>query len=167
MKWCYWHTHTHSVWKCQVRPCYWPGTAVNSHMASPVPNLYRMSASRRHGSARERQILTELQLIIAIPTESGYEVSVLLKGKRSSILAFTRCPSDARVIYKSMWPRHSWSGKSLVSHRGRPGSPPGLVKWDLWWTKWRRGRFSPSTSVSSAKTVHSTNFFIITITRGN
>jgi hypothetical protein len=41
----------------------------------------------------------------------------------------------------------------------------GLVKWDLWWTKWRRGRFSPSTSVSPA--IHSTKFSILTtITRG-
>jgi hypothetical protein len=38
---------------------------------------------------------------------------------------------------------------------------------DLWWTKWRRDRFSPSTSVFPAKTVHSTNFSIITITRGS
>jgi hypothetical protein len=45
----------------------------------------------------------------------------------------------------------------------------------LWWTKWRLGRFSPITSVSPAKTVHSTNFYIIiiiiiiiiTITRGS
>jgi hypothetical protein len=37
-----------------------------------------------------------------------------------------------------------------------------LVKWDLWWTKWRRGRFSPSTSVSPA--IHSTKFSILTIT---
>jgi hypothetical protein len=34
----------------------------------------------------------------------------------------------------------------------------------LWWTKWRRGRFSPSTSVSPA--IHSTKFSILTITRG-
>jgi hypothetical protein len=27
-------------------------------------------------------------------------------------------------------------------------SIPGLVKWDMWWTKWRWGGFSPSTSVS-------------------
>jgi hypothetical protein len=33
----------------------------------------------------------------------------------------------------------------------------------LWWTKWRRGRFSPSTSVSPA--IHSTKFSIFTITR--
>jgi hypothetical protein len=36
------------------------------------------------------------------------------------------------------------------------GSNPGLVMWDLWWTKGRRGRFSPSTSVSPAN-LHSTN----------
>jgi hypothetical protein len=35
-------------------------------------------------------------------------------------------------------------------------SSPGLVMWDLWWTKWRQGRFSPSTSVSPAN-LHSTN----------
>jgi hypothetical protein len=34
---------------------------------------------------------------------------------------------------------------------------------DLCWTKWRLGRFSPSTSVSPAKTIHSTNFSIIII----
>jgi hypothetical protein len=43
---------------------------------------------------------------------------------------------------------------------------PGSGKWNLWWTKWRRGRFSPRTSVSPAKTIHSTNFSILTITRG-
>jgi hypothetical protein len=30
----------------------------------------------------------------------------------------------------------------LASHHGSPGSTPGLVKWDLWWTKWHWGRFS-------------------------
>jgi hypothetical protein len=48
----------------------------------------------------------------------------------------------------------------------RPGFAPGSDKWNLWWTKWRRSRFSPSISVSPAKTVHSTNFSILTITRG-
>jgi hypothetical protein len=42
---------------------------------------------------------------------------------------------------------------------------PGLAKWDLWWTKWRWGRFSPSTSVSPAN-LHSTKFSIIIIIRG-
>jgi hypothetical protein len=46
----------------------------------------------------------------------------------------------------------------------RSGFALGSHKWDLWWTKWRRGRFSPSTSISPAKTIHSTNFSIIIIT---
>jgi hypothetical protein len=37
--------------------------------------------------------------------------------------------------------------------------------WDLWWTKWRWGRFSSSTSVSPAN-LHSTNFSTIIIIRG-
>jgi hypothetical protein len=36
-----------------------------------------------------------------------------------------------------------------------PGSSPGQVIWDLWWTKRHWSRFSPSTSVSPAK--HSTD----------
>jgi hypothetical protein len=39
---------------------------------------------------------------------------------------------------------------------------PGLVMWDLWWTKWRWGRFSPSTSVSPAN-LHSINCSTITL----
>jgi hypothetical protein len=42
------------------------------------------------------------------------------------------------------------------------GSSPGLVMWDLWWTKWRWGWFSPSTSVSPAN-LHSTNCSTITL----
>jgi hypothetical protein len=37
----------------------------------------------------------------------------------------------------------------------------GLVMWDVWWTKWRWGMFSSSTSVSLAN-LHSTNFSTIT-----
>jgi hypothetical protein len=51
------------------------------------------------------------------------------------------------------------------SHCGGPGSSPGLVKWDLWWTKWRWDRFYPSTSISLAS-LHSIKFSIIIITRG-
>jgi hypothetical protein len=52
--------------------------------------------------------------------------------------------------------------KFRCSHRGGPGSRTGLVKWDLWWTKWRWGRFSPSNSVSLAS-LNSTNCSIITL----
>jgi hypothetical protein len=47
---------------------------------------------------------------------------------------------------------------------GGPSSLPGSM-WGLWWTKRHWDRFSPSTSVSPANH-HSTNFFIIIITRG-
>jgi hypothetical protein len=60
-------------------------------------------------------------------------------------------------------PRHSSSGYSLAFHRGGLGSIPGLVKWDLWWTKWHWGRLSPSTSVSPAN-LDSTKFSTSTLT---
>jgi hypothetical protein len=43
------------------------------------------------------------------------------------------------------------------SNRGGPGSNPGLIMRDLWWTKWGWGRIYPSTSGSPAN-LHSTNF---------
>jgi hypothetical protein len=45
-----------------------------------------------------------------------------------------------------------------------PRFAPGQVAWDLWWTEWHWGRFSPGTSVYPANH-HSTKFSII-ITRG-
>jgi hypothetical protein len=62
-------------------------------------------------------------------------------------------------------PRHSSGCYSPASHRDGPNSSPGQVTWDLWWTKWHLGRFSPSTSVSPANS-HSTDcstFIIIII----
>jgi hypothetical protein len=38
----------------------------------------------------------------------------------------------------------------------------GLVMWNLWWTKWRCGRFSPSTS-DSLTNLHFNNCSTITI----
>jgi hypothetical protein len=43
---------------------------------------------------------------------------------------------------------HNLGGLSLASHLGDPGSSPGQVMWDLWWTKRHWGRFPRSTSVS-------------------
>jgi hypothetical protein len=43
----------------------------------------------------------------------------------------------------------------------RPRSIPGVVTWDLWWTKRHWGRFSPSTSVSPAN--RSTDCFTLII----
>jgi hypothetical protein len=47
-----------------------------------------------------------------------------------------------------------WKGAAVVSFEA--------LKWDLWWTKWHWGRFSPSTSVSPAN-LHSTNYSTITL----
>jgi hypothetical protein len=44
------------------------------------------------------------------------------------------------------------------------GSKPDLGMWDLWWDKVALGRFSPSTSVSPAIVVRSTNYSTITLT---
>jgi hypothetical protein len=43
------------------------------------------------------------------------------------------------------------------------GSKPDLGMWDLWWDKVALGRFSPSTSVSPAIIVRSTNYSTITL----
>jgi hypothetical protein len=43
------------------------------------------------------------------------------------------------------------------------GSKPDLGMWDLWWDKVALGRFSPSTSVSPAIVVRSTNYSTITL----
>jgi hypothetical protein len=56
----------------------------------------------------------------------------------------------------------SSGGLSLASHRGGPVSSLDQAMWNLWWTTWHWGRFSPSTSVSSAN-LHSTNYSTITI----
>jgi hypothetical protein len=44
----------------------------------------------------------------------------------------------------------------LASHRSGPGSNPGQVMWDLWWTNWHWGRVFPSSLVSPANS-HSTD----------
>jgi hypothetical protein len=44
-------------------------------------------------------------------------------------------------------PCHTSGGYSPASHRGGPIWSPCKVMWELWWTKWHWGRFSPSTSV--------------------
>jgi hypothetical protein len=62
-------------------------------------------------------------------------------------------------------PRHSWSGQSLSSHRGGPGSRSGLAS----------GICGGQSGVEAGfllvlplpKPLHSTNFSITTITRGS
>jgi hypothetical protein len=80
--------------------------------------------------------------------------------------------TDAHFVYRHFIVTSSTRVHAIVdvneetqSHRGGPGSRPGLVKWVLWWTKWRWGRISPSTSVYPAN-LHFTKFSIFTVTRG-
>jgi hypothetical protein len=70
------------------------------------------------------------------------------------------CDGDAFenlfIIREMLRPCHSSGGYSPASQSGGPGSSLGQVMWDLWWTKWHWGRFSPNTSVSPANS-HSTD----------
>jgi hypothetical protein len=49
---------------------------------------------------------------------------------------------------------------ALASHCGGLGSLPGQVMWDLLWTKWKWGMFSPCASVSPTNS-HSTNGHVL------
>jgi hypothetical protein len=71
------------------------------------------------------------------------------------------CTYDEAVVLHVQLVLWLFPGKGKENHC--PGSNPGLVMWDLWWTKWRWCRFSQSLSVFPAK-LHSTNFSTITIT---
>jgi hypothetical protein len=44
-----------------------------------------------------------------------------------------------------------------------PVSIPGQVMWDLWCTKWQRGRFSPNTSVFPGNSHSSDSLTLSTI----
>jgi hypothetical protein len=65
---------------------------------------------------------------------------------------------------KNIRPFHSSGGQSPASHCGGSGSGACEVMWDLRWTKWHWGRFSPSTSVSPAN-CHSTDCSTLIICR--
>jgi hypothetical protein len=80
---------------------------------------------------------------------------VVLLSWLSSLIYYSAISSSC--LMSTAWNWHT------TSHPGGPGSRPGSM-WGLWWTKRHWGRFSPSTSVSPAN--HSTDFFIIIITRG-
>jgi hypothetical protein len=77
------------------------------------------------------------------------------------------CDEDilSGVTYRHEWsftlrncyrPCHSSGGQSPTSNRGGPGSIPGQVMCDLWWKKWRWGRFSSGIWISPANS-HSTD----------
>jgi hypothetical protein len=100
---------------------------------------------------------------------------VVLKQQLSAIagrwpICWAPPHSDYTKIYLYFHTRsfHTTFTNLLVSHHVKFLMAcqllPSKVTWDLWWTKWCRGRFSLSNSVSPA--IHSTKFSILTITQG-
>jgi hypothetical protein len=74
------------------------------------------------------------------------------------------------VIPNSYLPSKSPKGRAIAQAVSRwlptaavRGSKPDLGMWDLWWDKVALGRFSPSSSVSPAIVVRSTNYSTITL----
>jgi hypothetical protein len=82
----------------------------------------------------------------------GFEPTIPVFERAKTVHALHRAAGRAIAQAVSRW---------LPTAAAR-GSRPGLVMWDLWWTKWRWCRFSPSTSVSPAN-LHSTNCSTITL----
>jgi hypothetical protein len=114
-----------------------------------------------------RNVTLTLTLWLVGPCHSsgGYSMNWNSYVNSWSAIAFSVNKQNCHFVGSTaLRPRHSSSGYSLASHSGGPGSSPGLIKWDLWWTMWRWGRFSPSTSVSPAN-LHSAKVSIIIITR--
>jgi hypothetical protein len=89
----------------------------------------------------------------AVDLDRGYS-RILPKGVDHKLCLQTRIQTGLKSSERKNNP---------VSHRVGPGSIPRQLIWDLWWTKWRSGRFSPSTSVSLAN-LQATNCSTITIT---
>jgi hypothetical protein len=104
----------------------------------PFGETYLQLRSRLHIPVNTFQntfILRVLQFHLYLELWNGLERSAWLKENRSK--PFKR-------------PCHRSGGYSLASHVGGPGSILGQVMWDLWWTKWHWGRFSPSISLPPA-----------------
>jgi hypothetical protein len=72
----------------------------------------------------------DLQMLFAAVTHivEGPSLDTLLVLKVEKPLI---CLVGTRRPTVSMWPCRSSSGKSPASHRGGPGSNPGLVMWDF------------------------------------
>jgi hypothetical protein len=70
-------------------------------------------------------------------------------------------PKRINIFMYKLLRHHCSDNQSQAPHRGGLGSIPGQIMWDLWWTKWHWGRFSPSASVSAA-TSHSNNCYTFT-----
>jgi hypothetical protein len=101
--------------------------------------------------ARERMGSRRRRYWNGLRTKQAWNGKMMYELKSKWIMWGTRSKRriDGMKIFINK-PRHSLGGYSPASHRGVPGLRPSQVMWDLWWTKWHWGRFSPSTSVSPA-----------------
>jgi hypothetical protein len=82
-----------------------------------------------------------------------------IERKIRTLLTMHKTVLPAALKYK-LTPYHGRAIAQAVSRwlptAAARDSSTGLVMWDLWCTKWRWGRFSPSTSVSPVN-LHSTS----------
>jgi hypothetical protein len=110
--------------------------------------------AHRAGEAHQHMITI---IIFVFPDRTSW-VEWLIFVTCILVWASTRIPTlrFGRAIAQAV---SRWLPTAAARVRAR-----GLVMWDLWWTKWRWGRFSLSTSASPTN-LHSTKFSI-TITRG-
>jgi hypothetical protein len=75
----------------------------------------------------------------------GLEFPIALAVTNNTLCGVTPCsPVVARAKLSKQEARRKQQNVSEMKHaillcRGDPDSRPGLVKWDLWWTKCRRG----------------------------
>jgi hypothetical protein len=60
---------------------------------------------------------------------------------------YVQKPSKQPALIFLIRPCHCSGGWFPASHRGCLASSPDQVMWDLWWTNWHSGRFSPTISV--------------------
>jgi hypothetical protein len=129
---------------CDVTPCSTIGTNVTEVTSV---SIFRVSTTL-HGVTSQEYVTNSMEL------NPSWEAAPRFYGT-------SRKPPN-------MW-AYSYQGRSIAQAVSRwlptaaaRGSSPGLVMWDLWWTKWRWGRFSPSTSVSPDSS-HSTSCSTITL----
>jgi hypothetical protein len=145
----------------------WPSAVVNH---SPHPQ-------QSHSGASQFPYITSglLSTMIRCLNHSGVLRSTSAARKRFTqpLVVIFETPKTLQIRmnvglnfkHKGRW-LDSWWGHWIFyftkSCRGVPGSKPGLGMLDLWWTKWRWGRFSPNTLVSPTN-LYSTKFSTITI----
>jgi hypothetical protein len=137
---------------------YWIGVALVAlipalvpavHRSLPVPCLYFLPLWDCPAAAEWKTIrmrigldLEESRRALLVGAESsGYRLLQNTHTHRFSL--WNGAVANCQMLFRSTVSgfQNVWSGRG-------PDSSPEQVMWDLWWTKWHWGRFSPSTSFS-------------------